>query len=609
MTQTELNEVFKKIQAEFDHGNYEEVKKSAAEIRRQLDESDENGDYIEFRVRTILLFLQALWKQGNYEEAANIASDAVDIVERISDNVAVKNILLARCYNMRGLAYWKLADFPAAIENYAQALDICESIGEKMGIAIATGNIGIIYCELDDFIRARRYYERALAIHKELGNPVEIAEVTCNLGVVYRGMNDYTAGLRYFSEALEMFEKLGNRAEASRMTANIGNIYHRQEEYDTAYKYCINALAVHEELGMKADIAVVKGLLGDICHRKASSFYNPQTAKQYILESIEIDEKTGAKSDLLENHTLLAELYRDEGNWQECIRHFELFLELERKVRGEDVAKMAQRFALERETAVMQREKEILKIKNEEFAELNKQLIHKNKRLRETDKEKNEFLGIVSHDLKNPLSAITMIANVLANEADTLTSQEIHEFADDIRSSSGRMFKLITDLLDINRIEDGFAVTDAQTAFADEAVRIVASHYREAAQAKGITINEQLAPAQLHASPSVLAQILDNLISNAVKYSLPDTEITLKTETDGKHVRISIADRGPGLTEEDKRNIFGKFKRLSAQPTGGEHSTGLGLSIVKKLAEAVGGEIRYESELGKGTTFTLELPA
>jgi len=360
---------------------------------------------------------------------------------------------------------------------------------------------------------------------------------------------------------------------------------------------------------MLADMSVVKGLLGMLYATKNFSGYAPEKAKAYLLESIEIDKKSGAKLNLIESYKLLANIYRNEENWRECARYFELRLQLVRSIRNEESAKMAQRFALERETAVMQREKEILKIKNEEFAELNKQLIHKNKRLRETDKEKNEFLGIVSHDLKNPLSAITMIANVLANEADTLTSQEIHEFAGDIRSSSGRMFKLITDLLDINRIEDGFAVTDAQTVFADEAVRIVASHYREAAQAKGIKINEQLAPAQLHASPSVLAQILDNLISNAVKYSLPDTEITLKTETDGKHVRISIADRGPGLTEEDKRNIFGKFKRLSAQPTGGEHSTGLGLSIVKKLAEAVGGEIRYESELGKGTTFTLELPA
>jgi signal transduction histidine kinase len=103
-------------------------------------------------------------------------------------------------------------------------------------------------------------------------------------------------------------------------------------------------------------------------------------------------------------------------------------------------------------------------------------------------------------------------------------------------------------------------------------------------------------------------QVIDNIISNAVKYSPQEKNITIRLQSRAGVVRVEVQDEGEGISPEDMQKLFGKFVRLSARPTGGEHSTGLGLSIVKKMVEAMSGRVWCESEVGKGATFIVELP-
>jgi two-component system sensor histidine kinase/response regulator len=108
---------------------------------------------------------------------------------------------------------------------------------------------------------------------------------------------------------------------------------------------------------------------------------------------------------------------------------------------------------------------------------------------------------------------------------------------------------------------------------------------------------------------AAILQILDNLISNALKYSPPKTTVHVHTLPEREHVVVSVRDEGPGINEEDQKKLFQKFSRLSARPTGGESSTGLGLAIVKRLAEAMSGTVQCHSVPGSGATFSLRLPA
>ena len=232
-------------------------------------------------------------------------------------------------------------------------------------------------------------------------------------------------------------------------------------------------------------------------------------------------------------------------------------------------------------------------------------------RLREMNDEKNEFMGIAAHDLRNPLSAIKGYAEMVMEDAQDLKHRELEENGRRIRDTAARMAEMVQNLLDANRIERGeMNLKLAPTEFTSLLASVVETQ-RPHALAKQQTIhfaNESLSVPVL-VDPTVMVQVLENLISNAVKYSPTGNNIFVRLKKLPEAVRCEVQDEGPGLSAEDQKKLFGKFARLSAKPTGGEHSTGLGLSIVKKMVEAMNGKVWCESELGSGATFVVEFPS
>jgi signal transduction histidine kinase/ligand-binding sensor domain-containing protein len=249
-----------------------------------------------------------------------------------------------------------------------------------------------------------------------------------------------------------------------------------------------------------------------------------------------------------------------------------------------------------------------LKVSNEEISKANEQL-------QVANAEKNEFLGIVAHDLKNPLSTIQLAARMMQKTAPELGVEDVRELSGDILTSSNRMFDLITNLLDVNRLEQNTIRFDELAFDIVPLVERTISHYKDIASAKTLVLHCQTKEPSISAlaDESATMQVLDNIVSNAVKYSPQGKNIYVSVGKESldngtQIVQIAIRDEGPGISEEDMTKLFGKFARLTAKPTGGEHSTGLGLSIVKKIVEAMNGRVYCQSRLGEGATFIVELP-
>ncbi len=229
-----------------------------------------------------------------------------------------------------------------------------------------------------------------------------------------------------------------------------------------------------------------------------------------------------------------------------------------------------------------------------------------NERLSVLNQEKSEFLGIAAHDLRNPLTIIISYAEMLREGG---SARDVPKLAGRIYEAGARMRDLIVNLLDSSAIEEGRISTQRERCEVAELIEQSVEHNQLDAGRKGSTIATFTSPdLSAWTDRSTTVQILDNLISNALKYSPPQTKVTIEARGEGKEVVIAVRDEGPGLSAEDQEKLFGRFTRLSARPTGGESSTGLGLSIVKRLAEAMDGSIRCQSELGKGATFIVRLP-
>lgn len=241
---------------------------------------------------------------------------------------------------------------------------------------------------------------------------------------------------------------------------------------------------------------------------------------------------------------------------------------------------------------------------------LQRQLQKQNAELIQLNQEKNELLGIAAHDLKNPLAAIQSLSEFMQESFDNLPKEKMLKSLGIVRTSAKQMFDLVRNLLDVYVIESGKVKVTLTAIKVTPIIQSLAEEYESRAEAKAITLHFNGLDNKLvaHTDASIFHQILDNLISNAVKYSPQGKHIWVKLSQDEKYVCCEIRDEGPGLSEQDKQKLFGKFARLTPRPTGQEHSTGLGLFIVKKLIEAVKGRVWCETTLGEGATFIVEFP-
>ena len=231
-------------------------------------------------------------------------------------------------------------------------------------------------------------------------------------------------------------------------------------------------------------------------------------------------------------------------------------------------------------------------------------------KLQNLHNEKNEFMSIAAHDLRSPLSNIYSSAKIILTEPE-MKRVEVEEFLTMITSTSEHLMKIVQDLLDFNAIDQGRVKIDLLPCNLVTTAESLVASYRTKAAVKKQNLHFESSSSEVYvlADESRLLQCLDNLVSNAVKYTPHGNNIWVRVLNDAVAPRFEVQDEGPGLTEEDKQRLFGRFARLSAQPTGGESSTGLGLSIVKKIIEAQKGRVGCESVLGKGSTFYVTLPS
>ncbi|MEW5959820.1 MAG: GAF domain-containing sensor histidine kinase [Chloroflexota bacterium] len=244
-----------------------------------------------------------------------------------------------------------------------------------------------------------------------------------------------------------------------------------------------------------------------------------------------------------------------------------------------------------------------------ELAAQKEAIEQQNDELRRLNELKNSFLGIAAHDLRNPLSNIQLITHLLTEENSDLSEVESKSLLNDINKQTGHMLSLLNELLDVTQIEAG--KLNLQLKEIDLGLFLAETIRRQAmiAGPKGTRIHLEVEPGgEVLADPVQLRQVADNLISNAVKYSPPGSTVMVSVTRLDNGWRVNVQDEGPGITAEDRHLLFQDFARLSAKPTGGEKSIGLGLAISRRVVEAHGGKIGVDSEPGRGANFWFTLP-
>lgn len=228
-------------------------------------------------------------------------------------------------------------------------------------------------------------------------------------------------------------------------------------------------------------------------------------------------------------------------------------------------------------------------------------------RLRQLAEDKDELLGILAHDLKNHLGGMLMSVNLLNEKAKSINDTRFQRMGANILRATDQMLSFVKEFLANAEVDHGRPMKFQPVNMTDVAAGVVQRHAEHARQKDITLVQEQTVESVLvEADRAALEQVLDNLVSNALKFSPSgkSVRVVIGQSSDGRG-ECRVIDEGPGFTDHDKEQIFRRYRRLSARPTGGEPSTGLGLSIVRKLMQDMRGDLRLESTPNQGATFIL----
>lgn len=228
--------------------------------------------------------------------------------------------------------------------------------------------------------------------------------------------------------------------------------------------------------------------------------------------------------------------------------------------------------------------------------------------LKKLNDEKSQLISIASHDLRSPLNRIQSLLSLLSIEGSLTPEQK--KILQTAQREAKNQTEMIKEILDVYAMDEGKLKTTLESVQVPRVITKLVDDFKLLADKKNITIliESKTIVTDVTADAGYLRQIFENLLSNAIKFSYPNSTVTVILQTTAQTMQISFKDEGQGLDPEDHKKLFKRFQKLSARPTAGEASSGLGLSIAKKFAEAMNGSLTCISEKGKGATFTVELP-
>lgn len=243
---------------------------------------------------------------------------------------------------------------------------------------------------------------------------------------------------------------------------------------------------------------------------------------------------------------------------------------------------------------------------HQQVLQLAEELEGQNVQLERLHHEKDEFMKMVVHDLKTPLGGMIGMARLIQDEDDAAL---IREYAAQTEKSGEELSLLVQNLLDLKSVESA-GLQDSDVVDIHRIVDSAWASWEANAHSKSIRmVNDSAAGAfEVRAGEAWIRSMLDNLVSNAIKFSPSGTEVVVKLETSDESIRVWISDQGPGILPEERDLLFRQFSRLSSRPTGGESSNGLGLYLVRTMVEKLGGSVGVRSQPGTGSRFWIELP-
>ena len=576
-------------------------------------------------------------RMGNYEQALKEGNCGLALSRETNDQA-----LQARLLNAVATFYLPLRNYTAALAHQKEAIAIQQELEDKQYLTLLLGNLGFIYHDFAEYDRALEACYSAIENDRNCSetNKGFLIAIYCCMSTCCQYVGDSEAELKYLQTATELAEEFGNSFQRSALYTIKGEYYQILQKPDQALEYWYKALAIQEKLGTElanqtlyqigrallakeeydaAQQAFEKAVTSSAGNLRANTLvclgnvafgrrqYNE--ARRYYEQALALATEIGEHRVLSNSHLQLVRIGEAIGDYYLAFVHQREAAEIYKKIFIEEKQKAIAEMQAKFDVETAEREKELLRGENAELTAALDEVRRLNDNLTKVNNEKNEVLGIVAHDLKSPLSGVRMVASLVKEHYRRMPEVELEHQLDAIIDSTERMLSISASLLNAQKIEKGDMYGAPQQVDVSAVVYQLADSYRQMAEQKNIGFETACEDSvNTVCSEEALRQAVENIVSNAVKFTPQGKKVTVRVRSQQKKVIVEVEDEGPGIRAQERKKLYGKYSRLSARPTGGESTTGLGLWIAKKAVEAMHGRIRCTSKVGSGTVFSIEVP-
>jgi signal transduction histidine kinase len=536
---------------------------------------------------------------GRHEQALELARKALDFFRETDDRPGE-----ADAVSCLGLVYWSLGDYEKAVRYGQESLRLYERTESRDGTAWALTLLGGVYHDTGDHEQALALHDRSLAIFRELGDPLGEGRALTGMGTVYQAQGKYDLALERHLRSLELFRGVENQLSEARALNDIGALYQATGDLETALDHHLEALRLRQALANPQSEITSLINLGRLENQRR----DPERALSYLNRALALALEMSARPKIFQAHEALSSAYALLGRYQQALEHHREFHRVKEEVAGEESSTRLRNQEIRHGVERAEKEAEIERLRNVELAQALERLKATQAQLVHSAKMASlgDLVAGLVHEIATPIGAIQASADVAqrvlrraANDpAPVLQSLDLNHRT--ILTASERLARLVRSLKSYAQLDEA----ELQRADIRHGIEATLDLIAPKLGDRVETVREFGDLPTVECYPSELHQAFMTLLVNAVESIEGRGTLTVKTWADGGEVFVRIGDTGRGIPEDR----LGKLFEVGFSEKGSRVRMHVGLSNVHTIVQRHGGAVTVESEVGKGTAFTIRLP-
>ena len=575
----------------------------------------------------------AQYNYGDYEACLAYNFKALEIYQTLADTVKMATVF----NNISGVSN-AMGDYSSAVFYAYKAYLIHTSRQNWRKAAISCINLSSSYYESKDYDASITWARKGYRYYQTAEQPEELGYAIQMFTDAFIAQKNIDSALYYVDHVAHLLKSHPNEYLETVNQTQRGEVLTLLGKYDSAIIMHTKCMRFYEEMEMPDAVLHTRLSVA----RAYAGLKDWNKAEQFAMHAHRRSMEIRNKLMIVKSSALLAEIFNLQGKFGRALEHSQIasvykdsimaqslrgsiegrFVDV--KLERETQARLAALTSLEQSNIVISNQwKAIIAVTTvllitalvaygirrvgKERQRMNEKLLRSNLKLNELNHEINGLVNTIVHDLKSPLNSVQGLLSLI--QLSEPANKDVGDLICMANKSLANGHEIIRQLLELREVEENAGHTNVSEIDVEELARELYESFHVMARQKNINLVVNSEPCKFISDEIKLRRILDNLVSNALKFSRTGAAVTVNATCVDRGAVFTIEDQGPGFSSDDLMKIYGKFQKLSARPTGGEHSNGLGLATVQALVKNLNAKIHLQTEPGKGSVFTITMPA